>query len=279
MVLAARGIEALIDARDAILAAGAASVLAVPTDVTDPEQVRRLVDRTIERHGRIDILINNAGIIGVGPIETMTTEDIRAALDTNFWGAVLTTLAVLPYMRERGFGRIANVNSIGGKLGVPHLVPYTVSKHALAGWTAGLRAELARDNILVTGVYPGTMRTGGQTHAWFKGNLQAEYTWFGLSDTLPGLSISARRVARRLWEAVCDGEAEIVVGWAPRLAVVLEGICPNELAEVMALVNRLLPRAGSGSASDAPVQGQELRGAIPDVLNRAVPEGTRPARA
>ena len=277
LVLAARHVDQLEAAEADLRRLGAPSVLIVATDVTDPEQVRRLVDRAIGRHGRVDVLINNAGIISVGPLETMTLDDFRAAMATNFWGAVYATLAVVPHMRARRFGRIANVVSLGGKAAMPHLLPYTASKYALTGFTEGLRPELARDNILVTGVYPSTMRTGGHTHAWFKGRKEAEYTWFALSDTLPVVSASADRVARRLWQGVCDGEAEVVVGWPAHLAVVLQNLFPNETAELMTLVNRLLPPPANLGAP--PTQGQDLAGTMPGLLNRAVPASTRPGMA
>jgi NAD(P)-dependent dehydrogenase (short-subunit alcohol dehydrogenase family) len=118
-------------------------------------------------------------------------------------------------MRAQRFGRIANVVSVGGRAAMPHLLPYTASKFALTGLTQGLRAELAKDNILVTGIYPATMRTGGHTHAWFKGNREAEYTWFALSDSVPILSTSAEYVARRLWQAVCNGDPRSPSGGPP----------------------------------------------------------------
>jgi NAD(P)-dependent dehydrogenase (short-subunit alcohol dehydrogenase family) len=275
LVLAARNLDALKSAEAELLRIGAASVTAVATDVTDPGQVQVLVGRAIERHGRIDILINNAGIISVGPVETMTLDDFRAAMATNFWGALYATMAVLPHMRARQFGRIANVSSLGGKAAMPHLLPYTASKFALTGLTEGLRPELARDNIYVTGVYPSTMRTGGHTHAWFKGNREGEYTWFALSDTLPVVSASADYVARRLWSAVRDGEAEVVVGWPAHLAVVVQNLFPNETAEMMALVNRLLPRPSDVQDTHA-VQGEKLAGTVPDLLSRMVPSSVRP---
>ena len=141
----------------------------------------------------------------------------------------------------------------------------------------GLRIELARDNILVTGIYPHTMRTGGHTHAEFKGNRQAEYTWFALSDSLPLVSTSAEHVARTLWRAVCNGDAEVVVGWPARVAVVLQNLFPNELAEVMMLVNGLLP--GADQAGATPVRGENLTGTIPGLLSRLVPPSTRPNSA
>jgi NAD(P)-dependent dehydrogenase (short-subunit alcohol dehydrogenase family) len=277
LVLAARDLEALKAAEAELPRHGAPSVMAVATDVREPAQVEALVAQAVARHGRIDVLVNNAGIISVGPVEAMTPEDFRAAMETNFWGAFHATRSVLPQMRAQRFGRIANVVSLGGKRAVPHMLPYTASKFALAGFTQGLRTELARENILVTGIYPSTMRTGGHTHAWLKGNAEAEYIWFALSDTIPGLSVSAERVARRLWRAVCDGEAEVVVGWPARLIVVLEALFPNEIAELLGLADLLLP---GPVADDAPaVQGQDLSGTPADLLNRAIPAGTRPGGA
>lgn len=274
IVLAARKPEELRAAEHELMEDGARDVLAVPTDVTDEGQVRALVARTLDRFGRIDILINNAGTILVGPMEAMTLDDYRRVMATNFWGALHCTLAVLPQMRAQKFGRIANVDSIGGLVAAPHLLPYTISKFALTGLTKGLRAELVKDNIFVTGIYPGTMRTGGHTHAWFKGDHQAEYTWFGLSDTVPLASISAERVARTLWRAILDGDPQVVIGWHARAAAALEQLAPNWSAEFLALVNQLLP---APTNLDAPaIQGQDLQGKVPNLLNRTIPGSTRP---
>jgi NAD(P)-dependent dehydrogenase (short-subunit alcohol dehydrogenase family) len=274
LVLAARDAEALHAAESELVALGAGAVLGVPTDVTDADQVRRLVARAVDRFGRIDVLVNNAGIIGVGPLETMTLDDFRDAMATNFWGAVYASLAVLPVMRAQRFGRIGNVVSVGGLVAVPHLTPYTASKFALTGFTRALRAELAGDNILVTGVYPHTMRTGGHTHAWIKGDRLKEYTLFALSDTVPLVSVSAERVARRFWRAVCDGEPEVVVGWPAQVAATLQPLFPNETAEALALLAQALP--GAGGAGTEAQQGQQIAGAIPELFNRAVPPHTRP---
>lgn len=275
LVLAARHLDALQVAESEVLGLGAPDALAVAVDVTDADAVQDLADRAMDRFGRIDVLINNAGMISVGPLQTMTLDDFRAALDTNFWGAVHATLAVLPYMRGQRFGRIGNVNSVGGLFAVPHLLPYTASKFALTGFTRGLRAELARENILVTGIYPSTMRTGGHTHAWIKGDQPKEYALFALSDTLPVISASAERVARRLLRAVCDGEAEVVVGWPAQVAVTLQSLLPSETAEVLALVNQWLPDVPAVPTTAR--QGQDFQGALFELLNRAIPSGVRPS--
>jgi NAD(P)-dependent dehydrogenase (short-subunit alcohol dehydrogenase family) len=235
------------------------------------------VARALDRFGRVDILVNNAGIITVGPMETMTLDDYRDVIATNFWGELYPTLAVLPHMRAREFGRIANVVSLGGKFAMPHLLPYTISKYALTGLTEGLRTELVRDNIFVTGIYPSTIRTGGHTHAWFKGDHQAEYTWFALGDTVPLLSTSADYAARRLWDAVCHGDPQVIVGWQARVAIALHNTFPDLTAEMMAVVNRLQPTPVS---LDAPaVRGEQLQGTMPGLLNRLVPPAARPGSA
>src|SRR4029079_1552156 len=110
-----------------------AEVRSFPCDVTDPEAVQKMVDEI----GQIDVLVNNAGIIQVGPLDTMTAEDFRRSLKTHFWGPLNTILAVLPQMRMRKTGRIVNISSVGGKVSVPHLLPYSASKFALVGLSKG----------------------------------------------------------------------------------------------------------------------------------------------
>jgi NADP-dependent 3-hydroxy acid dehydrogenase YdfG len=123
-------------------------VLSIPCDVREPAQVRDMVADVLARWGMLDVLINNAGVIEVGPLEAMTLDDFQRAMDTHYWGVLHTVLAVLPAMRRRGWGRFVNIASFGGKQAVPHLLPYTASKFALVGLSHGLRTELARDGIL-----------------------------------------------------------------------------------------------------------------------------------
>lgn len=276
LVLAARRRDELDAAVPELVRLGARSVTVVPTDVRDESECHALIDQTIRRHGRIDILINNAGIIIVGPVESMTLDDFRNALATNFWGAVYCSLAAVSHMKRQGGGRIGNVVSIGGKAAAPHLLPYVASKFALTGFTEGLRGEVAKDRIYVTGIYPATMRTGGHAHAWFKGNPNAEFAWFAASDSLPLLSVSADHTARALWRAVLDGEAEVHVGWPTHLAAVLQNLFPNETAEIASIINQyFLP--GPGDASTVAVQGKDLKGVAPSLFNSTMPAGTRPA--
>lgn len=261
--LVAEGAQVAICARDeralaraaAQLAALGGRVMAVPCDVSDPRQVEELVGLVAERFGPVDVLVNNAGAIQVGPVETMTTDDFETEMRTHFWGPFHTMMAVLPEMRRRRNGRIVNVASIGGKVAVPHLVPYSASKFALVGLSAGLRAELAKAGVLVTTVSPGLMRTGSPRNAVMKGRHEAEYAWFSIADATPGLSMSAERAARRIVRACKHGEAEVVLGLPAQLLSKAYGLFPNLTTEALALADRMLPGAEGGSSE--PRRGAE----------------------
>jgi short-subunit dehydrogenase len=178
-------------------------------------------------------------------MDVMTIEDYGQAMRTHFWGPLYTTLAVLPVMRGRGEGRIVNISSIGGKIAVPHLLPYSASKFALTGFSEGLRAELLREGIYVTTVCPGLMRTGSARNATFKGRHQAEYAWFAIGDALPLTSMDAGRAARRIVEACRYGEAEVILSVQAKAAVLFHDLFPGLTADINGLFNRLLPDAGS----------------------------------
>jgi NAD(P)-dependent dehydrogenase (short-subunit alcohol dehydrogenase family) len=220
--------------------------LALRCDVTDREGAAATVRAVRDHWGRLDVLVNNAGIIQVGPLETMTFDDFEQAMRANFWGPLHTTLPAVELMRAQGGGRIVNIVSIGGKVSVPHLAPYTASKFALGGLSEGLRAELAHEGIQVITVYPGLMRTGSPRHALFTGRHRDEFAWFSIADALPLLTISAERAARRIVDAVVRAEASLVLSVPAKLAAWAPALLPRTTSRVLTLVNRLLPRAGGG---------------------------------
>lgn len=234
-----------------------ADVAAVSADVRRRYDAERAVAQTIERHGRIDVLVNNAGIIQVGPLDHMKLSDYEDAMNTHFWGPLYAITAALPHMRREGEGRIVNISSIGGRIAVPHLVPYSASKFALAGLSEGLRAELARDNIVVTTVYPGLMRTGSPVNAMFKGKRPQEYAWFAISDSLPLASIDAGRAAHQIIDACRYGRAELTITVQAKLAVLAKDVAPELFADVMAFISDLLPPPVPGSEGDAARPGSE----------------------
>jgi NAD(P)-dependent dehydrogenase (short-subunit alcohol dehydrogenase family) len=247
--VAAQGARVAICGRDpgsldrarASLAKIGAKVLAVTCDITQYDSVLDLVEQVHAGLGPVHVLVNNAGVIEVGPAETMSLADYEEAMSTNFWGMLYPTLAVLPEMRQRGSGRIVNITSIGGKLGIPHLLPYSASKFAAVGFSHGLRAEVAGDGVKVVTVCPGLMRTGSPRNAIFRGRHRSEYAWFSISDSLPGLSISAERAARRIVAACRRGDAEVLFPLPAKVAAVVNAVAPGFTMDALSLVDRLLP--------------------------------------
>jgi len=218
-----------------------AEVMTIAADVRRRHDAEQSVAQAIERFGRVDVLVNNAGIIQVGPLDHMKLSDYEDAMNTHFWGPLYMVLASVPHMRRRGEGRIVNISSIGGKISVPHLVPYCASKFALTGLSDGLRAELIREGIVVTTVCPGLMRTGSAVNAMFKGKRPQEYAWFAISDSLPLASIDADRAARQIIAASRRGDAELIITLQAKLAVLAHDLAPELFADAMALMNRILP--------------------------------------
>jgi NAD(P)-dependent dehydrogenase (short-subunit alcohol dehydrogenase family) len=237
-------------------------------DVREPAEAKRIVDEVVARHGRLDVLVNNAGVIIVGPRENMGLADFEEALAVHFWGPFHTMRAAIPHMRAAGGGRIVNISSIGGKVAVPHLGPYSASKFALTGLSNAMRAELARDGILVTTVCPGLMRTGSVFNAWFKGRHRQEFTWFAVSGSLPLITVDAHRAAWQIVDAAKHGDAELIVGWPARLMVAAAGIAPNALAGVMALANRILPAPDEDFQQERRSGWQSASKWAPSVLTR-----------
>lgn len=242
-----------------------ARVVAVECDVTDRDRVREFVAVAKLRNGPVDVLVNNAGIIQVGPVEEMREEDFANSLKTHFWAALYTTLEVVPEMKARRTGRIVNIASFGGKVAVPHLLPYTVGKFALVGFSNGLRSELKQHGVVVTTVCPGLMRTGSHLNADFKGRHDEEYAWFAAGNATYGLSMSAECAAGRILWACANGDSEVVLGLPAKAAVLAQAVAPGLVASVLELTNdHALPEPGGvGSAT---VKGKHSRGKLPETV-------------
>jgi NAD(P)-dependent dehydrogenase (short-subunit alcohol dehydrogenase family) len=237
-------------------------VFAFPCDVADEAQVQQLVAEVTARFGRVDVLVNNAGIIQSGSIRRQTVEDFQSAMAIMFWGTVYPTLAVLPQMLERRGGRIANVTSIGGKVAIPHLAPYCSAKFAATGFSEGLRAELARYGVTVTTICPGLMRTGSHLNASFKAGDEREFALFAPLGTLPPFSMDAERAARQIVRALKRGDAERTLSVPATLAARFHGLFPGLTSDLLGLVNRFLP--------DAP--GEGMAGTLRQDKGRAIQE-------
>lgn len=256
LVICAREDEEL-DRASTDLQSRGADVMTHRCDVTSREDVLRMMAAVDSRFGDVDVLVNNAGVIQMGPIEVMTQADFEKAMNAHFWAPLNTMMAVLPRMRARKSGRIVNISSIGGKVSVPHLVPYCASKFALTGLSKGMRAELLKDGVVVTTVCPGLMRTGSPRNAGFKGKHRYEYAWFSVSDALPLFSVSAERAAREIVDACRSGRAELVISLPAKLAVMFDTMFPELTSDLFALANRLLPTPGGIGQREA--KGKESR--------------------
>ncbi len=243
IAICARNAEELTRAKEDLQSRGA-EVFETVCDVRNQSEVRRMMEAVCNRYGQIDVLVNNAGVIQVGPLEVQTQKDFEDAMAIHFWGAYYTMSAAIPKMREQGAGKIVNISSIGGKISVPHLAPYCASKFALVGLSGAMRVELAKDNIQVTTVCPGLMRTGSHVNAVFKGQNEKEFAWFSIGNALPISSISAETAARQIVEACRRGDAELIVSIQAEFAAKINALFPELTAEISAFVNRLLPSAG-----------------------------------
>jgi NAD(P)-dependent dehydrogenase (short-subunit alcohol dehydrogenase family) len=260
LILAARNQDELTSARSILLERNAIQsaddVLLVPADLTDPSQASSLIEQALFRFWRIDILINVAGIIEVGPVENQPLSAFQRAMDTNFFAALHTIQAVMPHMLRNRSGNIVNITSIGGKFAMPHLLPYSASKFALVGFSEGLHSELRHKGIRVTTVCPGLMRTGSHIQAQFVGDQKKEARWFTLSATTPGLATSAAHAANRIYSAVAAGRAEITITPQAWLAARMTGLAPATTQYFASLANEyILP---APSTSDQPLPGFEI---------------------
>ena len=247
--LLARDATELARARERILAkVPNASVYPFVCDVTDRDRAARVIRDAAGAMGGIDLLVNNAGAILVGPLETMDREDYDALLDLHFHAVRECVNAALPFLRTSHHRRIVNVCSMGGKVAVPHLVPYDVSKFALAGYSQGLYAEVAREGISVTTVFPTVMRTGSPIQAVFKGDHEREFAWFASGDLAPGLSLSASVSARKILRAARRRDTELVPSVAGRLRNLAAAFFPETMNSLLAAGAAFLPKGSSREA-------------------------------
>jgi NADP-dependent 3-hydroxy acid dehydrogenase YdfG len=161
VVLAARRVEALEAQAQAIRAAGG-EALAVPTDVADPAQVTRLVERTMASFGRVDVLVNNAGANWLRPLASSAADEVIGLLEVNLLGAMLLTRGVLPDMLRRRHGSIISVGSLSGRVAMEPL--YSATKYGLRGFSLALRRQVAGSGVSVSLVSPGNVRTAMTRH-------------------------------------------------------------------------------------------------------------------
>ncbi len=246
LALCSRSTIELAAARRELIETGAL-VETMQCDVRDESSVRRAVQYFTQTLGPIDVLVNVAGVIEVGPVDALGMPDYEDAIATNLVGAIRMVESVRESMCERGRGRIVNITSLGGKISIPHLLPYSVSKFGLVGYSEGLRAELARYGVYVTTIVPGLMRTGSAPQATFAGQTKKEYAMFAPSDALPFTSVSVERAAREILDACEAGEVERVISWQAKVAIAAYSLLPRLVVSFLASFARLLPDSGGST--------------------------------
>ncbi len=258
LVICARAADALARAVEDLNGRGF-TVTAEVADVADRSAVEALVARTETQIGPIEVLICVAGIIQVGPFDSLTHEHFRQAIDVMLWGPMHTATAVLPAMRARGRGRIGVITSVGGLVPAPHLLPYSTAKFGAVGFSRGLRSELAGTGVRVTTVAPGLMRTGSHGRALFVGDQEREFAWFAAAASLPVLSMNADRAANRIVSGVLSGRANVLLTPLTHVASRVAALAPNLTAAALGLSVRALPAAPppEGEAAVEPGDGED----------------------
>jgi len=243
-------------------------------DIKSESAVRSTIEEIATLFGGIDVVINNAGEIVVGPLEALNEHDFQDAMDIHFWAPWHVTFASLPYLFKSRFARVVNIASFGGKVAVPHLAAYCASKFALVGLSDALRAELSAKNVFVTTVSPGLLRTGSHKNAFFKGQHRKEFTWFSMGAGNPLVSMGADRAAGQILEAVRRKRPELTITLAAKLLVIAQALLPGVTADLIGVVARFLPRM-SVTAEDKLYTGWESESSLsPSLLTSMADRAT-----
>jgi len=243
VALIARDNEELVNAHRILTKAFPnAKILLGKADVTKPSQLENSFQIATDYFNGIDIVVNNAGAILVAPFASMEREDFEAQMELHLYSAIALTRLAAEHFKTRGGGRVLNVCSVGGKMGVPHMSGYNASKFALAGFAQSVQAELAVDNIFVTTAYPTLMRTGSPIQAVFKGDHKKEFTIFETLDNLPGLAMSADRAASQMLDALAQDRTEVVLSPPAKFRVAMGAIFPETMHAIMSWAAGLLPK-------------------------------------
>lgn len=229
------GAELVLSARNeaglhavAARCASPGSVDVVPLDLTDLDGLPARVAGVLERHGRVDFMVHNAGVAHRDLAMATTLDVDRRIMDTNYFGPVVLTKALLPDMIERGGGTFVVVGSMSGKFGAPLMSAYAASKHALQGFFESLRAEVEPRGVRVCVVIPGFIRTSITANA-----LTGDGEAFGRVLSVHERGMSADACAARIVRAVRRGRREVLIGGSEVLTVWLHRFLPGVASRVV----------------------------------------------
>lgn len=234
------------------------SYFPIQCDVTEASDLERAHSIIRAKFNSVDVLIHNAGIIQVGPFHNLNKSDYEDSLKLHFWATYQLIRNFLPQLKRSKDARVLVTNSLGGRVGVPHLSSYSVGKFAQSGFLESIRPELVQSGIGLTVAYPALMRTGSPDHAHYRGNLRDERFWFTLSDSLPLISLPADQAVTSILNAVKAGRPEVIPGFVGKLGLKTRELSPSLFNFVMKVANGFLPKPLIGLKTGAGQQGLEL---------------------
>jgi NAD(P)-dependent dehydrogenase (short-subunit alcohol dehydrogenase family) len=257
VAICGRNAQLVEDAVEDLAEAGA-QVFGTACDTSDGEAANEFIRAVLDHYGSIDVLVNNAGQCFVGPAVELGAADLDHALRNIFWLQYHPTMAVLPHMRKRGFGRIANITSLAGKAPVPHQAAYVAGKYAATGWSQTLATELSREGIQVSTITPPPLKNGAPLHVHFNGRVDQEFRWFARMLTSRFTAASAQRAARVVVDALEHGDFERAVTPFSWFISRLHGMAPNLNLRLLAAIERLQPAAAGPGVSSHMRLGREV---------------------
>jgi len=237
----------------------AANVVALRADVTDQHAAAQLVQDVLARFGQIDVLVNCAVEIAVGPIEALNAADYQYAFRGIFFAVYQPLMAVLPHMKARGFGRIVNVTSVAGKAPIAHNAAYVAGKFATTGFSAVCAAEMRRYGIRVSTVLPPPLRNGAWLNGTYKGLSEEELSWFARTLQSPLTSADPERAAKAIVEAARFGDVERMVTPSSFLQARLHAAWPSLSIALVAFLDRhFMPRLPASARGMPATSGEEI---------------------
>ena len=229
LILSARRREALENVRESC-ALGGGDVLVLPLDVTDESAMPECVSQASAFKGRLDVLINNAGISQRSSCQTTEMDTYRALFEVDVFGQIALTKLVLPIMVDQGSGHLAVTSSVAGKIGVPFRTGYCAAKHAMMGFFDALRSEVTHLNIKVSTITPGFIRTNISKNA-----LVGDGSALGVTDSNIAKGISAEECAQVIIKGLAKGKSEIAVGRGMEMHTLwIKRLFPRLLERLMA---------------------------------------------
>lgn len=261
VALIARDGAELERAREEIVALGA-ECLCVKADLRVQSEAEAAIDRVAAHFGHLDGLINNAGVMQIGPIEHMTQADFEDAMAVNFWAGLWCARAAVPHLKATGNGRIANIVSVGGQVAPPHMAPYIASKFAMKGFSDALRNEVVKDGILVSTICPGAIRSGSHVQIRYKGQHAKEYRILKMATAFPLGAIEVDSAARLILDAMKKGTPQLTFPYPVYLATIGYAAFPNLAALIAGTLGRLAPPP-TDEGGDIAIPGHDLEGLVP----------------